>query len=91
VTNKFLDYNMLLNSLSLLKVEIHNANKGQTTAGIFFSTKFSAWTSGFRRAYQKTGLARLSAVRLFISRKLSLRQAFSIIAFLVLNLICSLT
>lgn len=58
---------------------------------IFFSTKFSAWTSGFRSTYKKTGLALLSAVRLFISRELLVRQAFSIIAFLVLNLICSLT
>lgn len=36
VTNKFLDYNMLLNCLSLLNIEIHNANKGQTTAAIYF-------------------------------------------------------
>lgn len=36
MTNKFLDYNTLLNCLSLLKIEIHNANKGQTTADIFF-------------------------------------------------------
>lgn len=35
VTNKFLDYNMLLNGLSLLNIEIHNANKGQTTADFF--------------------------------------------------------
>lgn len=35
MTNKFLDYNMLLNGLSLLNIEIHNANKGQTTADFF--------------------------------------------------------
>lgn len=42
---------MLLNCLSLLKIEIHNANKGQTTAGIFFYEVLSMdkWLSWYRR------------------------------------------
>lgn len=35
VTNKFLGCNMLLNCLSVLNIEIHNANKEQAT-GVFF-------------------------------------------------------
>lgn len=58
---------------------------------VFFSAKFSAWTSSFPDTSEEAALARLSAVGLFISRELSGRQALPIIAFLVLNLICSLT
>lgn len=58
---------------------------------VFCSTKFSAWTRSFCGFCEKPSLAQLSTVRLFVSRELLGRQTFSIIAFLVLNLICSLT
>lgn len=52
---------------------------------IFFPTAFSVWTRCCVLPQWH------GAIRLFISRDPSARQAFSIIAFLVLNLICSLT